>query len=95
VDEVVALAQVIRAQLEAEARGRRGEFREAQTVMHELHLSLRARGRHAAATVCERVMATVADRAAYDDSASFRTSMKAGVTRGARGSFRVACCGQR
>jgi hypothetical protein len=31
-------------------------------------------------------MGTFADRAAYDSSASFRTSMKAGVTRGARGS---------
>lgn len=86
VDEVVALAQLVRAQIEAEEQARRGDFRRAQQVMAALLQSFRARGRDAAATACERVMATVADRAAYDDSAAFRTSMKAGVTRGSRGS---------
>jgi Ca-activated chloride channel family protein len=88
VDEVVALAQLVRAQIEAEAQARRGEFAQAQRLMHELLRSLRTRGRDAAANACERVMATVADRAAYEDrdSAAFRTSLRAGVTRGSRGS---------
>ncbi len=86
VDEVVALAQLVRAQIEAETRARGGEFGEAKRVMHQLLLSLRSRGRASAAVACERVMATVANSAAYADSAAFRTSMKAGVTRGSRGS---------
>lgn len=35
-------------------------------------------------------MGTFADRAAYDESAAFRTSMKAGATRGTRGSKHAA-----
>lgn len=86
VDEVVALAQLVRAQLEAEELARNSQFAAAQLVMHQLLLSLRSRGRDAAAVACERVTATVADGAAYADSDAFRTSMKAGVTRGSRGS---------
>jgi Ca-activated chloride channel family protein len=90
VDELVALAQLVRAQIEAERQAARGDFGEAQRVMHGLFLSLRSRGLGGAATACEQVMGTFADRAAYDASAAFRTSMKAGVTRGSRGSKHAA-----
>ncbi|MFL5271677.1 MAG: vWA domain-containing protein [Anaeromyxobacteraceae bacterium] len=85
VDEVVALAELVRAQIEAEEQARRGAFATARDVMHTLHVALHARGRGAAADACARVLATFADRAAYEDSGSFRTSMKSGVTRGSRG----------
>jgi hypothetical protein len=80
---VVALAQVVRAQIEAEARARRGEFREAQEVLHALFGSLRSRGRTHAAEACERILGTVADGAAYQASSPFRASMRKGMTRGA------------
>jgi hypothetical protein len=83
VDEIVALAQVVRAQIEAEARARRGEFREAQRIVHGLLGSLRARGRDRAAEACERILGSVADGAAYQASAAFRTSFRKGATRGA------------
>ena len=86
VDEVVALAQVVRAQIEAEERAGQGDFAMAEAVMGELLRSLQARGRDAAAQACARVKEAVADRAAYRSTAGFRTSLKAGVTRGARGS---------
>ena len=86
VDEAVALAQLVRAQIEAERQAARGDFGAAQRVLHQLFLSLRSRRLDGAAVACERVMGTFADRAAYDESAAFRTSMKAGATRGARGS---------
>jgi Ca-activated chloride channel homolog len=85
VDEVVALAELVRAQIEAEEQARRGDFATARAVMHTLHAALHARGRGAAAEACARVLAAFADRAAYEDSGSFRTSLRSGVTRGSRG----------
>ena len=83
VDEVVALAQLVRAQIEAEECARRGDFRGAQQVMHVLLQSLRSRGHDAAAEACDRVLGAVADRAAFDDSQAFRSSWRKGATRSA------------
>ncbi len=83
VDEVVAMAQVVRAQIEAEARARQGDFRAAQLVVHGLLVSLKSRKREVAAEACERILGSVADGAAYGASASFRSSFRKGVTRSA------------
>ena len=85
VDEIVAMAQLVRAQIEAEELARRGAFPAAQQALHILLTSLRSRGRDVAAGACERVLASVADRASYEDSAAFRSSFRKGATRGAVG----------
>ena len=83
VDAIVAMAQLVRAQIEAEEHARRGDFRDAQGILHLMLASLRSRGHSAAAEACGRVMASVADRAAFEDSRAFRTSWRKGATRSA------------
>ncbi len=83
VDEVVAMAQVVRAQIEAEERARKGDFRAAQQGVHLLLLSLQSRKHEVAAEACARILGAVADGAAYGESASFRSSFRKGVTRSA------------
>jgi Ca-activated chloride channel family protein len=83
VDRIVAMAQLVRAQIEAEERARRGDFREAQQVMHVFLQSARARGHDAVAAACDRVLGSMADSAAFDDSRAFRSSLRKGATRSA------------
>lgn len=87
VDEVVALAQLVRAQIEAEERAARGEFGPARDVLGKLISSFEKRGRNAAAAACQRILDVLHDRAAYERSAGFRSSMRKGLGRSMGGTF--------
>lgn len=87
VDEVVAMAEVLRAQIAAEEAAKRGEFEASQKGLSVLVTSLKGRGQLVAAEACASVLASVQDRAAYDASASYRTSLRKGLSRSAVGTL--------
>ncbi|MGA9524058.1 MAG: VWA domain-containing protein, partial [Myxococcaceae bacterium] len=72
VDEAVAMAQLVQAQIEAEQKAMQGDFAGSRAVLDVLLGSLKDRGHTIAAEACDRVLASVADRAAYVASTPFR-----------------------
>lgn len=85
VDEAVAMAQLVRAQIQAEERARQGDFGGAQQVMAVLYQSAVVRGHGVVAEACERVGASVRDDGAYAASAPMRSSMRKGFSRAVSG----------
>jgi hypothetical protein len=85
VDEAVAAAQLVRAQIQAEERAARGDFDGAGQVMARLHESALVRGHAIVAEACERVGDSVRDRAMYDRSTATRASMRKGFSRSVSG----------
>ncbi|BDG08595.1 vWA domain-containing protein [Anaeromyxobacter paludicola] len=92
VDELVALAQLVRAQIEAEERAQRGDFAGAREVLGTLLCSLRGRGRDAVARACGMIMDRLEDQDAYAGSTAFRASMRKGMSRSVAGMFDEDAC---
>jgi hypothetical protein len=82
IDAVVAIAQLVRAQIDAEEAARRGEYEEARQVMVLFQGAVAARGHHAVATAAEKISERVGDADAYRGSAAYRSSMRKGSSRG-------------
>ncbi len=87
VDEAVAMAQLVQAQIEAEQKAMQGDFSGSQAVLGVLLVSLKDRGHAVAVEACERVLAAVADRGAYIASTPFRTSLRKGISRSVVGTL--------
>jgi Ca-activated chloride channel family protein len=85
VDEAVAMAQLVRAQIQAEERAARGDFDGARQLMSVLYQSARVRGHDVVAEACDRVMHSVSDRASYASSTATRASMRKGFSRSVGG----------
>lgn len=81
VDEAVATAQLVRAQIEAEERARQGDLAGAQQVMSRLQQAAVARGHAVVAEAAERIADAMSDREAYARSSSLRSSMRKGFAR--------------
>jgi Ca-activated chloride channel family protein len=86
-DAVVAQAQLLDAQLRAEAEAERGDFGAAAGILGDLARELRQRGHHAAAASGERMARDLAGREGFQRSAAYRKSMHAGLRRGAASSL--------
>ena len=82
VDAVVAIAQLVRAQIDAEEAARRGEYEEARQVMVLFQSAVAARGHDAVASAAEKIADRVADADAYRGSSAYRSSMRKGSSRG-------------
>jgi uncharacterized protein YegL len=80
-DEAVALAQVVRAQLDAEALAKKGEYKTAAAVMDNLAAGLGTRGLHQTARIASNVSHRVGTEALYAQSAGYLRSMSYGGTR--------------
>lgn len=83
VDAIVAAAQLVRAQIEAEEKARAGHYAQAGRVMRLYQMAVVDRGHGAAAQAAGRVADAVSDQAAYAGSAAYRSSMRKGASRGA------------
>jgi Ca-activated chloride channel family protein len=81
VDAVVALAELVRAQIEAEEAARRGDFAGARQVMVLLQASVAARGHPAVASTAAKIADRVGDGDAYRDSTAYRASVRKGSSR--------------
>ncbi len=81
VDEVVAVAQLVRAQIEAEEAAGRGEFAHAHQVMVLFQEAVASRGHGAVAAAAGKVADRVGDAGAFHGSRAYRASIRRGGTR--------------
>jgi Ca-activated chloride channel family protein len=81
-DVIVAQAQLLRAQLDAEEAARRSDFQLAVQVLVVLGKDLTLRGHTAAAKTCHEMAERVRDGSAYQRSSAYRKSMQSGLRRG-------------
>jgi len=81
VDVIVAQAELVRAQIEAEELARHGRHQEAHERVFVLYQSAMDRGHVAEANAAREVSETMRDRATFQDSAAFRSSMRKGMNR--------------
>ena len=81
VDVIVAQAELVRAQIEAEELARHGRHQEAHERVFVLYQSAMDRGHVAEASAAREVAETMKDRAAFQASTAFRSSMRKGVGR--------------
>jgi hypothetical protein len=80
-DEVVALAQVVRAQMEAEALAKKGAYEDASRHMEALAGALERRGRVGATRVAHGVSSRLMSASAYSEGQGYLRSMSRGGTR--------------
>ncbi len=80
-DKIVALAQVVRAQIEAQELANRGKFDQAAQLMGSTTQHLTRRGHGRQAQIAESLGHSVSSRSLYAESAGYRTSMRQGATR--------------
>lgn len=80
-DAIVALAQVVRAQLEAEEQAKKGQFEAAAQIMANTANLVQNRGHHNTARVAASVQHKVSSKGLYDTSGGYLSSMKVGGTR--------------
>jgi Ca-activated chloride channel family protein len=81
VDVIVAQAELVRAQVEAEELARHGRHREAHERVFVLYQSVLQRGHAAEARAARQVSEAMRDQAAFQGSTAFRSSMRKGVGR--------------
>jgi Ca-activated chloride channel family protein len=82
IDGVVALAELVRAQIEAEEAARHGDYAQARHVMVLFQEAVATRGHLSVARAAEKMSERVGDADAFDASTAYRSSMRKGGTRG-------------
>jgi Ca-activated chloride channel homolog len=80
-DEVVAVAQLVRKQIEAEEAARQGRYREAHETMVLFQRAVVARGHDAVGAAAGKLADRLGSADAYDASTAYRSSMRKGGTR--------------
>lgn len=81
VDAVVAIAQLVRAQIDAEEAASEGRYGEAREVMVLFQHAIHDRGHNAVAAAAGKLADRLGDRGAYEGSTAYRSSMRKGSTR--------------
>ncbi len=81
VDVVVVQAELVRAQIEAEELARQGRHDDAHERVLALQRSAASRGHVAEANAARDIAETMTDRAAFQASTAFRSSMRRGMGR--------------
>lgn len=89
-DRIVGLAQLVRAQLEADTAAKRGEYLVASSIMSGVSSDLHSRGLSNLSVVANNLSGSVNSQDAYIGSASYRTSVTRGATRGVGGTYVTA-----
>jgi len=82
VDEILAMAQLVRAQLEAEEKAKRGDYQSAGQILEKYAVDAGRRGHANTGRVAHALRARVESQSAYAGSEGFLRSMSYGATRG-------------
>ena len=82
VDEIVALAQLAKAQIEAEKLANHGNYQQAYAVMNFMAADLNTRGLENYSANVVKMADKMSNAAVYASSAGYRMSVKKSVTRG-------------
>ena len=75
------MAQLVRAQIDAEEAARRGGYAEARQVMTLFQSAVASRGHERVASAAGKIADRVGDAAAFDGSSGYRSSMRKGGSR--------------
>jgi Ca-activated chloride channel family protein len=86
-DRVVGLAQIVRAQIEAEEHAKRGNYAEAAHIMHGASANVGSRGMADLGVIACNVADRVSNQSAYLSSGSYLASITRGGTRGYGGTY--------
>jgi Ca-activated chloride channel family protein len=86
-DQIVGIAQMVRAQLEADEHAKRGDYMRASSVMNTFSDSVKTRGLVGLSAVSSNLGNSLSSRDAYVGSASYRASVTRGATRGLGGTY--------
>jgi Ca-activated chloride channel family protein len=86
-DVIVAQAELLRAQLDAEVQARRGDYQGATVTLYQAAISLDSRGHGEVASAARTMSDKMRDADAFEGSASHRKSMQAGLKRGSAGAL--------
>lgn len=89
-DQIVGLAQVVRAQLEAEERAKRGDFYGASSVMRDASNAFYGRGLGSLGRFAGNIGGRYGSRSGYLASQSYLASARNGATRGLGGTYESA-----
>jgi Ca-activated chloride channel family protein len=81
VDAVVAIAQLVRAQIEAEEAARQGRYHDARDVMVVFQSTVVARGHLSIGAAAGKLADRIGTRDAYDRSKAYRSSIRKGSMR--------------
>lgn len=81
-DKIVALAEVIRAQIEAEEKAKRGDFAAAAQVMHNVAVNAGGRGHAGLAAAASHTAGSVGSALSYQADQAYLTSFRNGGSRG-------------
>jgi Ca-activated chloride channel family protein len=92
-DRAVAIAQLIRVQIEAEEAARQGNFAAARGVMTLFQTAIVARGHDDVASAAGRLAATVGDERSFQGSKGYRSSLRKGSTRSVASTYDAAAEG--
>jgi Ca-activated chloride channel family protein len=80
-DAVVAIAQLVRAQIEAEEDARKGRFADARRTMVLFQAAVIARGHDAIGAAAGKLADRLSDAGAYESSTAYRSSLRKGSGR--------------
>lgn len=81
VDAIVGLAQMVRAQIEAEEKAKAGDYQSAQAMMDFIGTSLQNRGHKGLAGTSRRLRSRLGDHASYSASQGYLRSVQSAGTR--------------
>ena len=88
-DRIVGLAQVVRAQIEAEEQAKRGDFQKASDLMGDVSRAVEDRGLRSVGQFAGRIGGKYSSRAAYVAGAGYLASARSVATRGLGGMYDV------
>lgn len=86
-DAIVAIAQLVRAQIEAEEAAQDGDFAHARQVMVLFQAAAVGRGHGAVGAAAGKIAEGLGDRDAFDETRGYRASMRKGSTRSVSSKF--------
>lgn len=89
-DQIVGLAQMVRAQLDAEVFARTGDYMRATSVLDAFSTDVKTRGMVGLGDVATNLSRSVSSQHAYVAGASYRSSVTRGATRGYGGTYSAA-----
>jgi Ca-activated chloride channel family protein len=81
IDSIVGLAQMVRAQIEAETKAKAGDYKTAAAVMDAMSIQLQNRGHDRLRAVSQNLSARVGSHAAYSASSGYLRSFQSAGTR--------------
>jgi Ca-activated chloride channel family protein len=81
-DKIVALAQIVRGQIEAEEHAKQGNFVQAQGIMRGVSGNISGRGLADLGIIAATVGDRMGSRSVYASSGSYLSSLQRGATRG-------------